>query len=180
MERKVEFEINKTANTAKYNIQRYFEQFGFKTQQTEPNKLIFHQGSTFRNMITFNPLKWKSRIEITINEKLVSASFKINTIGQMVTTKEENLWDVFINNFQDSIVNGNDTKDTVKSELKNTYKSSLDYVLQVFLGALIFGIPGGIISHFTGTTMFVTGSAVGGALYFMHRKNQRDRAKRGT
>lgn len=85
----------------------YFEKQGFKLTSKEQNSLQFERGSTLKNMVTFNPLEWKSITKIYFKDSKVISVFDINTTYQTVTIKEEKLWELFISNYQQTIETGN-------------------------------------------------------------------------
>ena len=133
-----------------------------------------------RNMVTFNPLKWKSSIRIEFDKETVIANFDINTIHQAVTLKEEKLWGKFISNYQRTIETGKSFISENQSELKDTKKTTWKYIRYAILGAIIVGIPSGIIAHLTGIESIVTIGAVSGALIFMMNKINKEKEENAT
>ena len=104
MNQKIEFESSKPVDVLKEETLNYFQRQGFKLTVNDENSLQFERGSVMRNMVTFNPLKWKNSIKIKFEEDRVKASFDINTIHQAVALKEERLWWEFVSNYQQTIV----------------------------------------------------------------------------
>ena len=101
------------------------------------------------------------------------ANFDINTIHQAVTLEEEKLWEKFISNYQKNIETGKSLISENKSALEATKKSSWEYIGYAVLGAIILGIPSGIIADLTGIESLVAIGAVSGALIFlMYRINK--------
>ena len=139
------------------------------------DSLQFQRGSVLNNTITFNPLKWKSNIDIRFEGDLVRASFDINTIYQAVTFEEENMWDKFISNFQKSIETGESFISENNSALKATKQSAWKYIKYAILGALIFVVPSGVIAHYTGVTSITTVGAVIGSVIFLINKINQDK-----
>lgn len=176
----IEFKSNKSVNILKGETQNYFQKQGFKLVKSDENSLQFKRGSVLNNMVTFNPLKWKSSINIKFEENIVKANFDINTIHQAVTLKEERLWQKFISNYQKTIETGKSLISENQLELKATKKSSWKYIGYAILGAIVFGIPSGIIAYLTGIESIVSIGAVSGALMFMMNKIEKERRENAT
>ncbi|MFC5683721.1 hypothetical protein ACYE2N_01135 [Flavobacterium sp. MAHUQ-51] len=158
---------------------KYFKQSGFRyIDNNTEEKLRFERGSIASNMWTFNPLKWKSEIEIEISGQKIKANFNINTVGQIATQKEEKLWDSFIENYRKHLINNKfDFKTENKKTLKSTKKNSLKYIWWALLGGLIGGVPAGLIAYWTGINSIVSiGSSVG-AIGLLTKKINDDKKK---
>jgi hypothetical protein len=180
MNQKIEFKSSKSIDVLKKETLDYFQKQGFKLAGSDENILQFERGSVMKNMVTFNPLKWKSSIIIKFEEDKVKADFDINTIHQAVTLKEEELWGKFISNYQKTIETGKSLISENQSELKATKKSSWKYIGYAFLGAIVFGMPSGIIAYLTGIESIVTIGAVIGALTFMMNKINKEKEENAT
>ena len=152
----------------------FFIKEGFKTVDETNNTVSFSKGSTLLNMVTFNPLSWKSRIEISVKGNEVLAEFNIDTTFQAVTPKEEKLWDSFIENYRLSLVNHVDVSQAVSEELNATKKDNLRYVMWACIGAVVGGLPFGVLAHFSGIDMLAPMGAAGGAILFVMMKINRD------
>lgn len=180
MNQKIEFKSNKSVNLLKEETLNYFQKQGFKLAKSAENSLQFERGSAMKNMVTFNPLKWKSSIKIKFEEDTVKANFDINTIHQAVTLKEERLWGKFISNYQIRIETGKSLISENQAELKATKKSSWKHIGYAILGAIVFGIPSGIIAYLTGIESIITIGAVSGALMFMMNKINKEKEENAT
>lgn len=180
MKQKIEFKSNKSIDVLKEETLNYFQKQGFKLASGDENSLQFERGSALKNMVTFNPLKWKSLIKIKFEEDIVKANFDINTIYQAVTLKEERLWEKFISNYQKTIETGKSLLSENQTELKATKKSSWKYIGYAILGAIVFGIPSGIIAYLTGIESIVTIGAVSGALIVMINKINKEKEENAT
>lgn len=169
--KKIEFTVSDSSDLVKNTIE-YFKQSGFKpVDTTSDRKLKFKRGSLTSNMWTFNPLNWKSDIQIEISGEIVIANFNINTKGQTLTSKEVNLWEIFINNYQNYLTeNTFDFKTENEKALNSTKKNSVKLFGWALLGGLIGGIPAGLIAHWTGVN-WLAGLGVGiGATVFLMKK----------
>src|SRR5688572_26761297 len=124
MKRNLNFNIQGSQELAYQRILNYFERQGFKLSKSTKDELVFKRGNTFLNMVTFNPLQWKSNVNITISNSEVNAVFDIDTSFQAVTLKEEQLWEHFINNFKNSVLNEIDLVSINNELLKETKKNS--------------------------------------------------------
>ena len=180
MNQKIEFKSNKSVNILKEETLNYFQKQGFKLVKSDENSLQFERGSVMKNMVTFNPLKWKSSIKIKFKEDTVKANFDINTIHQGVTLKEGRLWEKFISNYQKTIETGKSLISENQAELRATKKSSWKYIGYAILGAIVFGIPSGIIAYLTGIESIVTIGAVSGSLMFMMNKINKEKEENAT
>ncbi|MEN7551541.1 hypothetical protein AAG747_26735 [Rapidithrix thailandica] len=152
----------------------YFTQSGFKLLDKGENILTFGRGSILSNMWTFNPLQWKSEVKIEIVNQKVIANFEVNTTGQKVTLKEENLWDKFINNFKRQLTEQVDFKPENSKALQATKRNSLKWVM---MGVLIGGVPAGLIASLTGINSVISIGAIGGAIGFLILKINNERSK---
>uniref|UniRef100_UPI00404ACF58 hypothetical protein n=1 Tax=Flavobacterium sp. TaxID=239 RepID=UPI00404ACF58 len=119
----------------------YFEKFGFKIAETKENLLKFRKGSELRNSIAFNPLNWKSDIQININQKneklTLDCIFSINTIHQLVTDKEIEIWNEFVNGYKMLITNELFDHNKIINEAKQTKKSNIKILLLMMLLGII-------------------------------------------
>ena len=133
----------------------YFVRNGFKLIKAEDNKLFFSRGSVVLNMVTFNPLKWKSKIEISFgkdNSVIIDAD--ISTVGQLVMKRELKLWDDFINNYKKEIL-AKDSASKEKHQKKardNSKNNLLSNIDSLFIGKM--GIFALILSLFVNAVYF--------------------------
>ena len=176
MKRQIQFQINDDTSVIEAS-KTFFARTGFKINDNTNKTVSFSKGSTLLNMVTFNPLNWKSRINISIQNNEVIGDFDIDTTGQAVTPKEEKLWDTFIENYRLSIVDKVDLSQTISKELKETKKNSLRYVIWALIGAVVCGVPFGFLGYFTGIDMLAPIGAAGGAVLFMMNRINKDRQK---
>ncbi|MEH0157564.1 hypothetical protein V6R21_25925 [Limibacter armeniacum] len=143
---------------------------GFKLKSELENELVFERGSTLLNMVTFNPLKWKSLISISIQDNMISANFDVSTIGQSLTAKEEKLWDTFVENYQQAMQLGVGKIADNRKELRKTKLKSFHYILWAIIGAVLFGIPTGIIGAlFEIDSLVGVGTSVGAMSFLMYK-----------
>ncbi|HYG03396.1 MAG TPA: hypothetical protein VD927_13185 [Chryseosolibacter sp.] len=117
MKRQIQFEINDDTSVLEAS-KTFFTRTGFKIANVTDKTVSFSKGSTLLNMVTFNPLNWKSRITLSVQNNLLLADFDIDATGQAVTPKEEKLWDKFIESYRISIVDKVDLSQTISQELK--------------------------------------------------------------
>lgn len=167
---KIEFYVQKDSEKIRHQTKAYFEQNGFKLISEKEGLLKFERGSFLLNAVTFNPLKWKSQIIVSYKKGTIGADFKISTAFQAVTNKEKKLWERFVSNYRNTIETGNSYLAINKDELKKTKKSSWGYVKHTIIGAIIFGIPGGVVAYMTGYDIIVSMSAASGGLFFLMNK----------
>lgn len=174
----IEFTVSGTTDPTKETIE-YFTKSDFKhIDNSTDRKIRFERGSIASNMWTFNPLKWKSEIEIEISGVEVKANFNINATGQIPTHKEEILWDFFIDNYKKYLNDRNyDFVVENNKALGATKNNSLKYVGWAVLGGLIGGIPTGLFAYCTGLNSIVSVGAVGGAIALLTKKINDDKNK---
>ncbi|MBI1306876.1 MAG: hypothetical protein GC181_09735 [Bacteroidetes bacterium] len=123
----IEFQVSSQIYVQKKIIE-YFRQSGFELTYEGRNELRFSRGNIFTNFITFNPLRWKSKTSVNINENNVKVHVDINTTGQTVNIAEDKLWDTFLNNLQLFLMNNIDFNRINKIELKRTKKESVKFL----------------------------------------------------
>ena len=175
----IEFKVSEPADLKKMTFE-YFEKSGFKHvyDNSTDRKITFERGSIFSNMWTFNPLNWKSKIDIEIIEQEVKATFNINTTGQIPTNNGELLWDSFIGNYQKYLL---DSKFDFLKENSKTFKitksKNLKYIGWAAIGGLIGGLPGGLIAYWTGIDIIGSIGAAAGALVLLTKKINDDKKK---
>jgi hypothetical protein len=170
IKKKIKFTISDNYDLTERTIE-YYKVSGFKRYDTDDENLKFGRGSVASNVWTFNPLKWKSEIEIKIAGQEISADFNINATGQIPTRMEEELWDSFIDNYKNYLT---DNKFNFKAEnarnLRSTKNNSLKYVGWALLGGLIGAVPSGVIAYLTGINLIVSIGAAGGAIGLLTKK----------
>ena len=172
MKRQIVFKLDDTSSFFK-NTTDYFSPMGFKKVIDSENQIVFTKGSLLLNMVTFNPLNWKSDIKITLQDSTVVADFDINTTGQVTTPKEEKLWDVFVENYKVSVTNNLNLLTENKQQIKETKRNSIKYLKWALIGGVAFGIPFGILGYFTGIeTLASTGAAIGAISFIMWKINE--------
>jgi len=157
---------------------QYFHQSGFKITDRKEDSLTIKRGSMASNFWTFNPLNWKSEIRITTDEQKITVDLNINTIGQIPTLKEEQLWESFIENYKLFLTSNNfDYRTENQKALTATKQNSLKYFGWALIGGFIGGIPSGFIAYWTGFDRIVIIGAVFGALAFMSKKINEEKKK---
>jgi hypothetical protein len=175
----IEFRVFEPNDLREMTIE-YFKKSGFKHIVSNPtdNKIKFGRGSIASNMWTFNPLNWKSEIDIEFNGQEVKAYLDINAAGQIPTNKDELLWETFINNYQKYLLDSNFDFPTENSKsLKTTKSKNLKYLGWAALGGLIGGIPAGLIAYWAEIDTIVSIGAAGGAIALMTKKINDEKKK---
>ncbi len=175
----IDFIVSEPTDLKEMTIE-YFSKSGFKQikNNTTDRKIKFERGSVASNMWTFNPLNWKSEIEIEINNQEVKANFNINATGQIPTKEDELLWETFIDNYKKYLNDSNfDFLICNSNTLKTTKNKNLKYLGWASLGAMIGGIPAGLISYWTGINTIVSIGAVGGAIAILSMKINEEKKK---
>ena len=133
---KLEFQTYKTNEIIIKKTKDYFLNQGFKLLEEQDGNLCFVKGNLFLNALTMNPLGWKSKTTVNIEGGKVDIDFEINTIFQIGTKKEKNLWQTFVNNYQKSIEEDQSYLEENQAELgkiKITFKKGMWYMLLFFL-----------------------------------------------
>jgi hypothetical protein len=177
MRKILETEVGKPKTEAVKSTKDYFLNQGFKLEHDTGSRLTFSRGSTLSNMVTFNPLKWKSKIVIDFTATGLVALFDINTAGQVVTPKEEKLWDGFIENYKQTLNNDFDYSTANQILQKDTKRNSLKYVGYAAVGGLLAGIPAGFVAYWTGIDEIVGMAAAGGAIAMVTYQVEKEKKK---
>lgn len=173
MVKKTGFDTEKPKEQVKKETLQYFKQQGFKLTQNESNFLQFERGSVLRNTYTFNPLKWKSIISISLKGKRVKAHFDINTIYQDVIKEEEHLWDKFILNYKETIVKGQALVAENEKTTMKTKKAAFKHISHLLLGEIMIGFIVTIViySVYSGRLdLFVYIAVIIGLIYLFRKK----------
>ncbi len=151
----------------------YFTKSNFRMISAPTDKkMVFRRGSLLSNMFTFNPLKWKSVIEIEIQGQEVQLQLNVNTFGQAPTHKELALWDDFLTNIEAFMSHSNvDYLQQNKAALKAVRKNNYRLLGWILVGVILAGIPATFLAIYTGIdSIAAIGSGIG-ALYFFNKKN---------
>lgn len=159
----------------------YFSKSNFRlTSALTDKKISFRRGSLLTNMVTVNPLKWKSEIQIDIQGQEVSVELRINTFGQQPSPKEEALWDDFIKQYEAYLTDGRlaDHLSSNAASLKAVKKSNYRKLRWVLLGALFAGIPAGFLAAWTGIKIIAPLGASIGGMYYLNKKNEAEKEER--
>ncbi len=163
MKKRIKFSVSDNLDLSGKTIE-YFNQSGFKQLDTNDGKLKFERGSITSNMLTINPLKLKSEIEIEIIQQEIIADFNINATGQILTQRDEKLWDSFIDNYKHFLTEKNfDFKTENKKRLNSTKRKIFEYFRWPFLIGLITGFSGRYVADWTGINWIVFIAIVCGA-----------------
>ncbi|WP_276483460.1 hypothetical protein [Paraflavitalea pollutisoli] len=158
---------------------QYFEQSGFKVVDRQEQGLTIKRGSAALNMCTFNPLKVKSAIRVTIKEGMVTATFEVDTVYQLMSVEDEKLWDLFVDNFKLYLTSDIDFVSVNERALRATKKGNLKYLGWALLGAVVVGVPAGVIAYLTDIDSIAsTGVALGAFGLVMKKMN--DERKRNA
>lgn len=176
MKRLISFETDKSNDILKEETLVYFQSHGFKLAMDQSDYLEFEKGSFIMNLVAMNPLNWISKTRISFLKNRVEADFDINPVMQVVTVREKELWDHFISNYQKFIVEGSAALAANEDQIRATKRSSWEYVIYAFIGALLFAIPLAIVGSSldsSGLGMFgaMVGAFVGiGILEYRNRR----------
>jgi hypothetical protein len=130
-----------TMEELKTVIVRFFSELGFENIKSSSDLMLITRGSDFKNGLTNNPLKWKSRIDISfkLNQDAVAVAsiFNISIKHQVVTEKELEVWMTILSVFEKMIETGTYDLSSFFDQLKRTRKASRNIILWVLAGALL-------------------------------------------
>jgi hypothetical protein len=139
MEINVEFNSDRTRENLINDSIMYFNQNKFKLQNQDKNILLFTRGNILLNFIAFNPLQWKSKIQIVIDDTLnnkITLKADINTAGQIITDHEKRLWNMFCENYKNAMMHEKEYFTDNKSQIKRTIKKNVIIILIILLVSL--------------------------------------------
>jgi hypothetical protein len=155
----------------------YFIAQGFKLSSSQADTLVFTRGSQLSNFYTFNPLNIQSKTRIQLlntgTSTSVNALFALDTVGQAITLQDEAIWQGFVENYQRSILTGQDLSAETQQLLQEGKKANLKYVGW----ALLAGIPAGFIAHWTEVDSIASTGAVAGAIGLTYYKINQDKER---
>jgi hypothetical protein len=181
----MKFERNFTAERAWEEVVQstttYFVSQGFALTANQADILVFVRGSQLSNFYTFNPLNIQSKTHIQFGNTgtgvIVKAIFDINTIGQAITHKDETIWQSFVNNYERSVITGQDFSSETKQMLQQGKKANLKYFGWALLGGILAGVPAGFIARWIGVGSIASMGAAMGAIGLMYYKINQDKEK---
>ena len=161
---------------------KYFQKQGFRLANENNNHLEFKKGSRMLNLVTMNPLKWKSHIIMILNhldgQTTINCNFQINTSGQIVLENEKEVWNKFIENYQAYICENRDTIEQNQELVKQTKKAAFTYALWLVVGMIICGVPAIALALLTGIKQIAVPIAlIGGFMIMYYIKWNRIRRK---
>lgn len=158
----------------------YFSKSNFRqTSALTDKKISFRRGSLLTNMVTFNPLKWKSEIQIDIQGQEVSVELRINTFAQLSTPKEAALWDDFIKHYEAYLTDSRleDHLSNNAASLKAVKKNNYRLMGWFLIGGMIAAIPATLLAIWTGVGALAPLGATLGGMYYLNKKNEEEKKK---
>ena len=174
MRKGIVFSTGKDKTINKDLAKKYFISQEFILKSELEDTINFARGSYLLNMVTFDPLKWRSTITLTFEEDSINAIFNISTFGQTVSKKEEVLWDFFILNLEQSILEKKNFSLINEVSLNETKKHSFRLMGWTILGVVLFGVPSGILANYMQEDfIFFIGIAIGGGFFFNYFQNKK-------
>jgi hypothetical protein len=176
MQKQIQFQVSDIGSALELT-KHFFVNQEFKIAGQTGSAITFTKGSVLRNMTSFNPLNWKSKVEVSALDNILTADFEIDTIGQIVTPKEEALWNTFIEKYKVSILEKTDVRQEISQELRRTQQSTWKYVGWAFVGGVMGAIPFTILAMVTGLNVLAPIGTAGGAILFMMNRINKDRQK---
>ena len=128
----------------------YFTRSGFHKIRSTDCLAQFAGGSTLQNLVTFNPLKWKSKIRIELKESALIVHISLNTFGQVINERELMTWKEFIDNFENFINNSQfNYEESNNTFVTETKSKNFEIAKWLCIGMIIGAVPGGIVLKIT-------------------------------
>ncbi len=119
-----QFRTKSNPEIVKKRITEYLKKELFQMKSDNGEIFIFEKGSIVENHFIFNPRKWKSKVKVKISriddQTSIWAEFDIDTIGQIVTLKEEKFWSNCVNRIENAANGAFETNQLNSSEGKST------------------------------------------------------------
>jgi hypothetical protein len=142
MKRNFTFKTNYDVAETRRIVLDYFDDQGFIVTYQDTNMLVFNKGNRWHNMMTYNPLEWKSTIKVIFKDKTCDLHAVISTFGQIVTPNEEALWDTFFENLRLSTAdNSNDYAEINEAMAHKTMADGQIYASLFVLVLFLVGAP---------------------------------------
>jgi hypothetical protein len=148
MTKRVKIDVSETDQPDKKVID-FFKSNDYQLIEIENSCLKFRKKPSLLDAWKTNPLKWGSEVSVLISGNTIEADFVVDTDAQMNTKEEKQVWQTFIEGFQNYLTNGetkNSKLDTILSENKN---SRLVYFGWAIVGALTGGLLSFIYTKLT-------------------------------
>ena len=147
----------------KERVITFFKDYGFRLSNEKDDILKFKQKSTILEAWQTNPLRWGSKISVTIQGEIVFAIFSVDTDGQMNTPDEENVWLNFIESFESYLAHGIIDKKGIALCIKTNKQNRIYYIAWAIVGAIAGAFLTFIYKKFVGddfiTMFFIPASA---------------------
>lgn len=145
------FNIKRNKKTVVSDIIKFFEIRGYTLTNANAQGMVFKRGNWWANLTSLNPISWATHVRIDIIKKArmdydVIATYRFNTLGQLVTQETRHYFQEEVNVFENAIkllqVNDEKTQtlaqEAVRSAIKTIGISTLIGALMALL--LIFFI----------------------------------------
>ena len=167
----IEFETKYSLVECKRLTMEFFQNLGFKNPMEELNSIHYKRGSEFQNGFVTNPLKWMSKIKLRFNESIdsviVNGGFDINTKNQLATQKELELWNLLIENFKNSLLEGKVELTKISERNKKVSRGTLGIVIWAIFGAILGCGLGMFLTFVTELTFFLPLFTIAFSLIFL-------------
>ena len=145
LEKYIEFVFAEPSALILERSKKYFLSNKFRLLEETENYLRFEGGSARQSRLDFDALRWKSHIVIQVRENGIQAFVEIYHDQPIVSYEEHNLWDVFLKNYRDSVLEDIDLnylndRERLPLKSKKVMMNLIFSILFVFLLLLLYGV----------------------------------------
>ncbi|XMB73209.1 hypothetical protein RJI07_04670 [Mycoplasmatota bacterium WC30] len=114
-------------------IKQYWESKTFVFTEQNSNRFVAKRGSAFKNNFTFNMMKLKSTLKITIEDNVIMTLLEVDPIGQIITEAEKRYWPLELDAFKQYILYGRLMEDEFNQYYNNASKVVKKIILNIIL-----------------------------------------------
>ena len=146
-----EFKISNELNATKNIIRDFFGKLGFGIIP-KGDSIEIIRGFKLTNRYISNPLNWKSKIVIEVkkinqSEVIVKGSYEIYPSPHTMNEMDKQVWEEFIQKFEEHIEGKNDSINHAKKLLRKSNSDKIKQIIGVLSFGTIIGLVVGVISN---------------------------------
>lgn len=137
MKKLVGFNLKRNKKLLVSDIIKFYEVRGYSLIDANASGMVFHRGSIGGNLLSLNPIKWKTVVEIEIVKKArldynIYASYQFSSFLFFVSQEENNFFNEEIEAFSKAIEDFEVNVDQLEILASQTSKSNFKYILTSF------------------------------------------------
>ncbi|PKQ60697.1 hypothetical protein BZG02_18415 [Labilibaculum filiforme] len=145
MKKLIGFNIKRNKKLLVSDIIKFYEVRGYTLMEANAQGMTFHRGSNTGYLLSLNPIKWKTRVEIEIikKERLdynVYACYHFSSFLFFISQEENDFFNEEIAAFSKAIEQFEVDVEQLENLAKETSKSNFNYILKSFPIGIILAL----------------------------------------